>query len=466
MLAQDINVEALSANWAYQLHIWPHVPYGSGVVTGSVASCSAKVLATVYTLPGGHLNATIDTVDISVGDVTLHFSGGITAWILDLLKGLLKGVFKSAIAGGLEDTLRELVADDVDSILATFPTQQPLPLPAPYNVSGIDIAVTAGPAFTAQYFGIGISGAGYVLSDPAKPPPFTPPTNLSLWDARTAEYYAQVAVSTFSVQSLFWSLQEGGVLRYTVLPTDVPADFPLQLKTSDIAWDAIAPGLVKAYPDMWVQLAAHFGEAFKVTASEAGNSFAVTLPLALDIQPQTPSGPVTAFTVGCPLATQMRVSVNQNGTGQVIAGSLDFVTCDLGVTNSSVGKVTIGLLTTVVNWALPTLVLPFANSLLQEGFPLPSVDGVTLTNTTVAFRDNYAVLASNLDVNISALPFNFSSTLRSYSADLTSHSTVSGVANLPVPASQPLFFGGKEASGRVLQPSEGAQRNQRRLRGV
>ncbi len=421
--ANNINVEKLTAKWAYRLHIWPHLPAGSGDVSGSVGSCSLDAVATIYTLPGGHLNATLPTVDIEVGDISLHFSGGITAWILDLLKGLLKGIFKRAISGGLASTMQDIVATDLDSVMATFPTKMALPLPQPYNVTGLDISVTSPPTFTPEYLGLGIAGSAYLTTNPALKPPFQPPANLSLWDSRTAEHSVQISLSAYTVQSLLWAYKQSGILTYTVPPSAVPPKFPLQLKTNDPVWLLIAPKMVTAYPADWIQLLARFGEGFAVSCSPLDNSLAVTLPLALDVQPLTSSGPATAFTVGCPLKASLRLKVATqvftNGSSQdAITGSLEYVTCDLAVSNSSVGTVKIGALNTLVSWALPGLILPFANTLLAEGFPLPSVDGVSLSNSTIAFRENYVVVATDLKVNASALPFNTSSsTLRHVPVD-------------------------------------------------
>jgi len=439
LTAKDINVEQLTAEWAYRLHIWPHLPSGSGDVQGSVGGCTLDAVATIYTLPGGHLNASLPSVDIEVGGISLHFSGGITAWILDLLKGLLKGVFKNAIAGGLAGAMQDIIATDIDGVLAVVPTHMSLPLPEPYNVTGVDISVTTPPTFTPEYFGLGIAGKSYLTDDPTKQPPFTAPTNLSLWDARTAEHSVQISLSTYTVQSLFWAYQQSGVLQYTIAPSVIPPKFPLQLKTSDVAWLLIAPKMVLAFPSDWIQLNAHFGEAFAVSCSPLDNSLAVTLPLALDVQPITSSGAVTAFTVGCPLKASLRLKIAtqvfQNGTSrEAITGSLEYVTCNLTVTNSSVGTVKIGALAGLVNWVLPGLVLPFANTLLAEGFPLPSVDGVSLANSTVAFRDNYVVFASDLDVNASALPFG-PPALRHVPVDLgTIMSGLQGVHITPPPA--------------------------------
>ena len=409
--ATDINVESLTAEWGYKLHIWPHLPSGSGDVKGSVGGCSLDAVATIYTLPGGHLNASLPTVDIEVGEISLHFSGGITAWILDLLKGLLKGVFKSAIGGGLAGAMQDIIATDVDGILATFPTHMPLPVPAPYNDTSIDISVTTPPLFTPEYLGLGIAGKAYLMNKPNAQPPFTPPSNLSVWDSRTAEHSVQIALSAYTVQSLLWAYQTSGALQYTIAPSVIPPKFPLQLKTSDLAWLLIAPKMVSAFPSDWIQLLARFGDALQVSCSPADKALAVTLPLALDVQPITSSGPVTAFTVGCPLqaslSLQVATQVFTNGSSvEAITGHFDYVTCDLTVSNSSVGTVKIGALADLVKWALPGLILPFANTLLAEGFPLPSVDGVSLANSTVAFRDDYVVFASDLNVNASALPFN------------------------------------------------------------
>ena len=114
----------------------------------------------------------------------------------------------------------------------------------------------------------------------------------------------------------------------------------------------------------------------------------VAAPLEFDFQVLSPSeGPVSAFTVSCPLAADLTPAVAFNTTSKkmVISGQVGTLSCaPVTVGTTTVGNVDAsalqGLLTLVTSAALPTL-----NKYAAKGFAVPSTFGpVTLAGTTIS----------------------------------------------------------------------------------
>ena len=106
------------------------------------------------------------------------------------------------------------------------------------------------------------------------------------------------------------------------------------------------------------------------------------------------------FALRLTLLVGVQVSVVAvNGTAAV-AGNVTLLRSQVVVANSTVGPVRllpqlISLTTAVVQ----DLVLPALNAFLSKGFfPLPSTPGAELADTTVAYRQGFFIVASNLVV--------------------------------------------------------------------
>ena len=114
----------------------------------------------------------------------------------------------------------------------------------------------------------------------------------------------------------------------------------------------------------------------------------ISAPLEFDFQVLSPTkGPVSAFTISCPLTAELTPSVAFNTTSKkmILSGKVDTFSCaPVAVGTTTVGKIDDsalqGLLTLVISAALPTL-----NKLAAAGVALPSTFGpVTLSGAAIS----------------------------------------------------------------------------------
>jgi hypothetical protein len=133
--------------------------------------------------------------------------------------------------------------------------------------------------------------------------------------------------------------------------------------------------------------------------SSATTGAALTLPLQVAFQPMTGPGPAqpTAFTLACNATGALDLAVNLTVPGnETIVGNLSDVTCNLTVASSAVGSVAVSLLGDMITFVLGDVVVPTVNKALAAGIPLPSLAGLSLVDSEVAFGDGYVLMGTDL----------------------------------------------------------------------
>lgn len=207
------------------------------------------------------------------------------------------------------------------------------------------------------------------------------------------------------VESLFWVLQSRGLLEGTIGPDDLPPNFPLQLNTSYDAWKLIAPDLAKKYPDDEMHVKFGVQNETEIHSLAANDSFSVSIPVAVDFQVNSADGSKSAFTLGCPLKTSMTLSIKDGDSDgqQSIVGHMEYADCSVALVHSSVGTVNYKSLKHGVSFILKYFLQPAINKILNKGVPLPSFG---LTNSSVTFEDDYAVIGTAVQVGTSTVAKN------------------------------------------------------------
>lgn len=400
----NLNIGSIYADWDYKLKIWPHIPRGSGSVTGSVSGSYAdvSVVADLDTSSPGHVSVKASSVSVSVGDLSIKFHGGLTSLLLNLFKDLFGGFIRSKLSDALSTSITAAINTNLNAALLALPTSKPLSKGANHwNQTSMEIGFTSWDG-TTSYVSLGVEG--YVQANlPNWSPPYTAPS-LPVISPVADTSYVQVMLSAYTLESLAAASVSVDALSTLITHDKLPAGFPVQLNTSSTAFKLIAPGLAARYPNQLMAIKAYAAQGAVVSSAADDDSFAVSLPLRLEFDAATGGYLAPGFTLGCTLSTALKVGV-KTGAVPAINGSLEYLSCPLTVTNSSVGAVNIGLLKDAVDILLSRVIMPLVNDLAGIGLPLPAVDGISLTNPGVHFENNYAVISTDVSVNISALPF-------------------------------------------------------------
>ena len=385
------------AHWQYELKSWPHWPKGSGSV-----SIDAKADGTVSVACGAtsqgqpHLTAT--TVNVHIDITNLHFSGGLSGDILNLFKSLIKDKISSALQSPVKKALTSLVDDDANKALASFSLLVPLPFPKPYDISEIDfslVSATSGGAGAAPapHLSLMLHGEAYHRNNHSEAP--GPPVGLPPCDADLGSRMAEVLLHPFAVESLGSVYVQAGMARVTVTSEMIPSSLPIKLNTSTFA--TIAPGLAAKYPDKALEIVVGADAAPKVVVAHDALNATVPASFAFNVVLDSPPGArAPAFTVGCPLVAAGNVAMAP--AGNAITAKLSLIECDLSLSkNETGGTVDVANLNALINFVTTGVALPAINKIIEPGFPLPTISGVSFQNAAIGLsRGDYIAVSTDV----------------------------------------------------------------------
>ena len=377
-----------AGSWSFKLSIWPHIPDGSGTVTGSMSGTTAALGLDITTAAGGHAQLAPNNVNLNIGSFSLDFHGSLWDWLLDLFKGLIEDAATSAITSAFKSAITDFITNDANPALAAIAMELPLHLPAPYDIVEVRFGLTANPTFTSTYMGVALQGDVVPIANPVSPP-ITPPA-LPPFNAATAAYYLQLQLSSYTFMSALYDYDAAGLLFWALPSTKIPLGF-----NDTSAYSLVAPGLPAAYPHDPVAINIAFSAMPTLDLSPAGIN--ITAPLLMQFLVTAANGTTaTAFTLGALTTLTADLVIGPDSTGATaLKGSLSYLGAQLSVVNSTVGTVASGLLQTLVDMTFTGVVVPLVNSIFANGIPLPSVDGLTLTNTSLTYGAEFFTLASD-----------------------------------------------------------------------
>jgi hypothetical protein len=105
-----------------------------------------------------------------------------------------------------------------------------------------------------------------------------------------------------------------------------------------------------------------------------------------------------AFAVNAIATLSLIPSVGENpkvSGGLIITGSFKYIASNLTLNSTNVGPINVNLLSIFAGVTLEDVIVPILNVLLGTGLPIPSADGLTLTNATLTTGEGYILLGSD-----------------------------------------------------------------------
>jgi len=365
---------ALTLDWAYQENSWPHIS-DSGTATVAASSTTIDVTIAIGEA-AGRPTATATGCTVSIGNLAINLQGG-ASWLYNLFISLFAGQITSATESALQSAIPTSINTGLANTLATLPITEPI-----NSKIEINYEMQSAPVVTPNYFTLLNLGEFYDIANPTEAP-FTP---APLPDVATTEM-AQVFISDFTLNSASYVLFTEGQMQTIITDSQLPPDAPLRLNTT--YFTDLIPPLAKAYPNQMFELGIR---ALETPTGEFTPTGAIVTALgALDciVLPNME----TAFTLGVKLLTAGSAGMN----GLNVTGELTFLNTTITLINTTIGEFNVSVLQSIVDDLAQQAVIPEANKILQAGFPLPSVQGLTFISPTIGWGTDYLYVST--DVN-------------------------------------------------------------------
>ncbi|KAF6284130.1 bactericidal permeability increasing protein [Rhinolophus ferrumequinum] len=328
----------------------------------------------------GHSNITCSSCSSHIDRVRVHVSRSSMGWLIQL--------FYKKIENSLRDTMNrkicKAVTDSVSSKLE--PYFQTLPVTAKIdNVAGIDYSLLAPPTVTAETLDGQLKGEFFSLAH-RSPPPFAPPA-LAVPSDHDRMIYLVISDYFFNTAGLVY--QQAGVLNLTVKDDMIPKESKFRLTTE--SFGILIPQVAKMFPNMTVQLLIWVSSLPHLTVSPAGLALTPALEAqAFAVLPNSSLAPL--FLLG--LTTNLSVEVGIKSDRLV--GELSVDKLFLKLKHSDIGNFSVESLQSIMNYVVPSAVLPKVNERLQKGFPLPLPTHIQLLNLLLQSHQDFLLFGADV----------------------------------------------------------------------
>ncbi|PPD72693.1 hypothetical protein GOBAR_DD30406 [Gossypium barbadense] len=368
----------LTMNWHYSYSSWL-VPIE--ISDGGRASVEVEGMEVGLTLGlenhEGTLKLSLLESGCYVKEITIKLDGG-ASW---LYQGMINA-FEEQIGSAVESAITSKLKDGIlklDSFLQSLPKEIPVDDNASLNVSFVE-----NPELSSSSIEFDING---LFTDGKKVQP-------------VSNHYRQVfQPSVFCIDQskmLGISLDEAVFNSASALYYD--AEFmewivdkvPDQALLNTAGWRFIIPQLYKKYPNDDMNLNISLSSPPVIRISEHNIGASVYADVIIDVVEGS-----QVISVAC-------ISLVIRGTGSVkimgnnLGGSVKLDDLAMSLKWSKIGNLRMYLIQPVMWTLVQTVGIPYANSYLGKGFPLPIIHGFTLQNAEIIFSSSKVTVCSNV----------------------------------------------------------------------
>eukprot|EP00761_Pharyngomonas_kirbyi_P008633 gb/GECH01008645.1/.p1 GENE.gb/GECH01008645.1/~~gb/GECH01008645.1/.p1 ORF type:complete len:401 (+),score=110.48 gb/GECH01008645.1/:1-1203(+) len=391
----------------------PHLN-GTGTADAEAEHTSIDVAVAVDVDPSsGRPSLKTKHAKVSFGSFKITLKGGVEAWLLDLLEKIFQKKIQNSIEKQLSSAISKVIDQTANKALKSLNLVQPID-----DTAEVDFSI-CGEHITSSSMTFGTRGEFLQRSNPV-PAPFP---SKPLPDA-VNNRMVQMMLSEFSANSAAYVYWRAGKLEYVMQQKDLPPEIPLKLNTTSFKF--LIPKLYKQYPNrpMQLNITAPVTPKTKITAD--GLSVSLVADMHVQVITNNSSSTVSpwhrsgnedtlglfdAFTIRTNISTEGNVAVYTQDNNQyyqresyhqkqqqlMVTGKLKYLDFSLSLVHSNVGHFDPKPLGDLLQVIIQKAMLPFLNTYLGNGFPLPSVKGVTFIQPDVSFHDGFIAISTNIN---------------------------------------------------------------------
>ncbi|KAH1062748.1 hypothetical protein GLYMA_02G295500v4 [Glycine max] len=343
----------LSLNWRYSVSSWL-VPIGisdSGTATVKVNDLQVGLTVNLRNQEGTLKLNLLDS-GCHVRDLSIKLHGG-AAWLYQVLVDAFAGNIASAVEEAISKKINEGIST-LDLLLQSLPKTIPLDETAALNVSFMDNPVLSDSAIELEINGL-FTGRNEVLV----PQAYYRGSGLSLSASCGGSSPKMITISLH--ESVFKS---GSMLYFTADSMQwIVDELPDQALLNTAEWRFLIPQLYKKYPndDMNLNISVSSPPDIQVTnKDDFSASFAVEI------------------------------------LGNNLAGWLKLRKFSTSLKWSKIGKLHMNLIQSVTSTVLKTVIIPYLNSQLLRGIPLPILNGFAIKNVCILYAPPRITVCSDV----------------------------------------------------------------------
>ncbi|KAI4538492.1 hypothetical protein MG293_011895, partial [Ovis ammon polii] len=317
-----------------------------------------------YDPDSGHSTVTCPRCSSHINTVRIRISGSSVGWLIQLFHKRIESSLQNSMTSKICEVVTSTVSSKLQPYFQTLPVTTKLD-----KVAGVDYSLVAPPRVTADNLDGLLKGEFFSLAH-RSPPPFAPPALAFPTDHDRMVY---LGISEYFFNTAGFVYQKAGALNLTLRDDMIPKESMFHLTTK--FFGTLIPQVAKMFPDMQMQLFIWASLPPKLTVNPNGLNLIFVLDTqAFAILPNSSLDPLFL------LEMNLNLSVVVGARSDRLIGELRLDKLLLELKHSDVGPFSVELLQSVMNYAVPTIVLPVMNKKLQRGFPLPLPAYIKLFN--------------------------------------------------------------------------------------
>ncbi|KAH0926793.1 hypothetical protein HID58_019049 [Brassica napus] len=362
----------VSMDWSYAykasfFHIADH-----GVASVKVKGMDLRTTVSLVGENGSLKIASRDS-DCKVKSIGIHINGG-ASW---LYQGVVDA-FEKKIITTVEETVSNKILEKMKKLDAKL---QSLPKEGKIDDNvAVNLTFTGSPVLDDSSVEVGINGLFMANGDGDKKVSgsissfLTPRVKRMVGISIEEEVFNSATLVYFIAKRMHVDIQE--------------TKNGSALSTSD--WKLILPELYKQYPNVKMMLNMTVTSPPAVNITKNGIDAIIDLEISIDVQN---SGAVLSV-------ARISVVLDVGGTAEIaannLAGSLRLKGFNATMTWSKLGDLQANYIQDVVSTILESLFLPYVNTRLMRGFPLPFTHGFKIKNTEIVYVENGVMVCSDV----------------------------------------------------------------------
>uniref|UniRef100_A0A4W2EN64 Bactericidal permeability-increasing protein n=1 Tax=Bos indicus x Bos taurus TaxID=30522 RepID=A0A4W2EN64_BOBOX len=320
-----------------------------------------------YDPASGHSTVTCSSCSSGINTVRIHISGSSLGWLIQLFRKRIESLLQKSMTRKICEVVTSTVSSKLQPYFQTLPVTTKLD-----KVAGVDYSLVAPPRATANNLDWLLKGEFFSLAH-RSPPPFAPPALAFPSDHDRMVY---LGISEYFFNTAGFVYQKAGALNLTLRDDMIPKESKFRLTTK--FFGILIPQVAKMFPDMQMQLFIWASLPPKLTMKPSGLDLIFVLDTqAFAILPNSSLDPLFL------LEMNLNLSVVVGAKSDRLIGELRLDKLLLELKHSDIGPFSVESLQSVINYVMPTIVLPVINKKLQKGFPLPLPAYIELFNLTL-----------------------------------------------------------------------------------
>ncbi|XP_010542995.1 PREDICTED: putative BPI/LBP family protein At1g04970 [Tarenaya hassleriana] len=367
----------LSMQWRYSYSTWivPAEISDQGLASVQVEGMEIGLSLGLQT-DEGSLKLSLSDSGCYVKDISIKLEGG-ASW---LYQGMINA-FKDQIGSGVESTITKKLNEGVtelDSFLQSLPKEIPVDDKAALNVTFTTDPILSNSSVTFEINGL-----------------FTKREII-----QAMEFYQRNSLSSFPCpedsKMLGISVDEAVFNSASALYYN--ADFmewivdkvPDQSLLNTARWRFIIPQLYKKYPnhDMNLNISLSSPPILKISEQNVGAT--VNADLVIDVLETDQVIPVACISLVVSGSGSLKV------TGNNLGGSVRLEDFAMSLKWSNIGNLHLHLIQPIIWTVIQTVFVPYVNTRLEKGFPLPIIHGFSLRNAEIIFSSSEIAVCSDV----------------------------------------------------------------------